>query len=107
MASTDGGKTWAKRSDVTDAPFHGDCEVGLVELAPDHLLAVTRIGFSGGSLGTRAGSCIPMTTVVPGKADRGAVLRSTAHGGTAAGRRLFATFRNRWGTFCHLWFCLA
>lgn len=99
-ASTDGGKTWAKRSDVTDAPFHGDCEVGLVELAPDHLLAVTRIGFSGGSLGNPSrfvhsydnGRTWEKATMAPFYGQRVMV-------GRLQDGRLFATFRNRWGTF--------
>lgn len=100
MASTDKGKTWTKRSDVTDAPFHGDCEVGLVELAPDHLLAATRIGFSGGALGNPSrfvhsfdnGRTWEKPIPAPFYGQRPMV-------GRLQDGRLFATFRNRWGTF--------
>lgn len=46
--SDDGGRTWSRTSLITDSPFSGDSEVGIVELEPGHLLAVTRIGFGGG-----------------------------------------------------------
>lgn len=100
MASTDGGETWTKRSDVTDAPFHGDCEVGLVERAPGHLLAVTRIGFSGGSLGNPSrvihshdnGRTWENPTMAPFYGQRPMV-------GRLQDGRFFATFRNRWGSF--------
>ena len=100
MASTDGGVTWSKRSDVTDAPFHGDCEVGLVELAPDHLLAVTRVGFGGGSLGNPSrfvhshdnGRTWGKPSPAPFYGQRTMV-------GRLQDGRLFTTFRNRWGTF--------
>ncbi|RRJ95670.1 exo-alpha-sialidase [Opitutaceae bacterium TAV4] len=49
--SDDGGKTWGRTAQLTDSPFHGDCEVGLVELAPGELLAATRIGLGGGAFG--------------------------------------------------------
>ncbi|OAM90831.1 glycoside hydrolase [Termitidicoccus mucosus] len=42
--STDGGETWGGVVSLADDPFHGDCEVGVVEHAPNQLLAVTRIG---------------------------------------------------------------
>lgn len=45
------GKTWDRESILSDDPYHGDCEVGLVELEPDHLLAITRIGYAGGADG--------------------------------------------------------
>ena len=49
--STDGGKTWAPRAMLSEAPYHGDSEVGLVEVEPGQLWAVTRSGFAGGKLG--------------------------------------------------------
>tara|TARA_R110002050_G_scaffold173259_1_gene305407 strand:+ start:1486 stop:2634 length:1149 start_codon:yes stop_codon:yes gene_type:complete len=43
VLSHDGGSTW-NTSPLADDPFHGDCEVGVVEYSPNNLLAVTRIG---------------------------------------------------------------
>ena len=45
VGSSDGGTTWQPVGPVTDAPYHGDCEVGMVELERGHLLAMTRVGF--------------------------------------------------------------
>ncbi len=99
MASTDGGKTWGKRADVTDSPFHGDSEVGLVELAADHLLAVTRVGFGGGRFGNPSrfvhsfdnGRTWEKPVPAPFYGQRTMV-------GRLADGRLFTTYRNRWGT---------
>jgi hypothetical protein len=49
--SFDQGKTWSQVAPVADSPLHGDCEVGVVELEPGHLLAATRIGDGGGRYG--------------------------------------------------------
>jgi len=46
--SDDGGKSWSRKAIVSEDPHQGDCEVGLVELAPGRLMAVTRVGFGGG-----------------------------------------------------------
>ncbi len=46
--SEDGGESWKEAVTLADSPFHGDCEVGIVEYAPEKLLAVTRIGHGGG-----------------------------------------------------------
>ena len=37
--SDDRGRTWNRTATVSDDPFHGDSEVGIVELEPGHLLA--------------------------------------------------------------------
>ena len=49
--SDDRGQTWKRSATVSDDPFHGDSEVGIVELEPGHLLAVTRVGFGNGIYG--------------------------------------------------------
>ena len=49
--SDDGGKTWERTSVLSDSPYHGDCEVGIVEMEPGHLMAATRIGFGNGQFG--------------------------------------------------------
>lgn len=51
VRSLDGGKTWEEPVILADSPFHGDCEVGLAEITPDTLLAVTRIGLGNGAYG--------------------------------------------------------
>lgn len=48
IRSLDSGKTWGDPTIIVDSPFHGDCEVGVVEYALDKLLAITRIGHGGG-----------------------------------------------------------
>lgn len=44
VLSHDGGETWSHVVPLADDPFHGDCEVGVVEHAPGELIAITRIG---------------------------------------------------------------
>jgi hypothetical protein len=51
VASVDGGRTWAPRGILSDDPFHSDGEVGLLELRPGRLMALSRIGYSGGNAG--------------------------------------------------------
>jgi hypothetical protein len=51
VASVDGGRTWTPRGVLSDDPFHSDAEVGLLELRPGRLMALSRIGFAGGSAG--------------------------------------------------------
>lgn len=51
VLSEDGGWSWKRTAPISDSPFHGDCEVGIVELEPGHLLAVTRIGLNNGGFG--------------------------------------------------------
>jgi hypothetical protein len=99
MASEDDGKTWSKRSDLTSDPFHGDCEVGLVEFQPGHLLAVTRIGFGGGQFGQPSrlvqshdgGRTWGEPGLMPAYMQR-------AHINRLQSGRLFITYRNRWGS---------
>ena len=97
--SDDGGTSWTRSSLITDAPFQGDCEVGLVELEPNHLLAVTRIGFGGGRFGQPSrfvhsydgGTTWETPTLAPFYGQR-TVVRKLRSG------KLLVTFRNRWGT---------
>ena len=42
--SDDGGKSWARRSFLSDDPLYQDCEVGIVEPSPGRLLSVSRCG---------------------------------------------------------------
>ena len=97
--SDDGGRSWTRTSLVTDAPFHGDCEVGVVELGPNHLLAVTRIGFGGGRYGQPSrfihsydgGRNWEPPILAPIYGQR-VIVRKLQSG------NLLATYRNRWGT---------
>ncbi len=97
--SDDGGKSWERTSLITDAPFQSDCETGVVELEPGHLLAVTRIGFGGGRFGQPSrfvhsydgGRTWEHPTLSPIYGQR-VIVRMLRSG------RLLATYRNRWGT---------
>jgi len=97
--SDDRGKTWTRTSSVTDAPFHGDCEVGFVELDPGHLLAVTRIGYAGQWSGSPSrfvhsydyGRTWQPPELAPIYAQRTAVAQ-------LASGRLLVTYRNASGT---------
>jgi hypothetical protein len=99
VVSTDGGRTWERRSSISDDPLQGDCEVGLVELAPGKLLAVTRIGFGNAQFGQPSrfiysddgGHTWGRHTLSPIYGQRTAVhkLRSG---------KLLVTYRNWWGT---------
>ena len=97
--SDDRGKTWTRTSPVTDAPFHGDCEVGLVELEPGHLIAVTRIGYAGQWSGSPSrfvhsrdyGRTWEKPVLAPIYAQRPIVAK-------LASGKLLATFRNASGT---------
>ena len=99
MASTDGGKTWAPRAMLSEAPYHSDAEVGLVEVEPGQLWAATRIGFAGGKLGqpsrlfrsSDGGHTWDKGSLMPIYGQR-TVVRKLASG------RLLVTYRNRWGT---------
>lgn len=99
VASTDGGRTWTPRALVADGPYHGDCEVGTVEVEPGHLLAVTRIGFCGGRLGqpsrivrSRDGGRTWGTPELSPIYGQRTVVRKLRSG------KLLVTYRNRWGT---------
>jgi hypothetical protein len=97
--SDDGGATWGRPTWVTDSPYHGDCEVGLVETAPGELMAVTRIGLGNGQFGNPSrlvfsedgGRTWPRVETAPFYAQRPHVRR------LQSGRYL-VTYRNRWGT---------
>ena len=101
VGSTDGGRTWQARGVVTDAPYHGDCEVGMVELEPGHLLAMTRVGFGGGKFGQPSrlvhsydsGRTWSEPTLTPVYGQR-TMLHRLQSG------KLLVTYRNRWGTPC-------
>ena len=101
VASTDGGRTWQARGVVTDAPYHGDCEVGMVELEPGHLLAMTRVGFGGGKFGQPSrlvrsydsGHTWSEPSLTPVYGQR-TMLHRLQSG------KLLVTYRNRWGTPC-------
>jgi len=98
VVSSDGGKTWARRSVISDDPLQGDAEVGLVEIAPKSLLAVTRIGFGGGSFGQPSrfiysednGQTWGRQTLTPIYGQRTAVHKLQSG-------KLLVTYRNYWG----------
>jgi len=97
--SDDGGKTWSRTSQVTDAPFQGDCEVGLLELEAGHVLAVTRIGYAGGWSGSPSrfvhsydfGRTWQKPVLAPIYAQRAAVAK-------LASGKLLVSYRNASGT---------
>ncbi|MDE0142822.1 MAG: sialidase family protein [Caldilineaceae bacterium] len=98
--SDDRGKTWNRTSTISDDPYHGDAEVGIVELEPGHLLAITRIGFANGVFG-QPSRLIPSydngrtwnePQLAPFYGQRTAVHRLRSG-------KLLVTYRNRWGTF--------
>ena len=101
VGSSDGGTTWAPFGPVTDAPYHGDCEVGMVELEPGHLLAMTRVGFGGGKFGQPSrlvhshdsGRTWSEPSLTPVYGQR-TMLHRLQSG------KLLVTYRNRWGTPC-------
>ena len=101
VGSSDGGRSWQALGPVTDAPYHGDCEVGLVELEPGHVLAMTRVGFGGGKFGQPSrlahsydsGRTWSEPTLTPVYGQR-TMLHRLRSG------RLLVTYRNRWGTPC-------
>jgi hypothetical protein len=97
--SDDGGKTWPRTSILSDDPLAGDCEVGIVETSPGHLLAMTRIGDGGGRFGQPSrmfesrdfGRTWGKPRLAPIYGQRTAVHRLRSG-------KLFVTFRNAWGT---------
>ena len=98
--SDDRGQTWDRTAVVSDDPYHGDAEVGIVELEPGHLLAVTRIGYGNGDYGQPsrfihsfdAGRTWGQPRLAPFYGQRTAVHRLRSG-------KLLVTYRNRWGTF--------
>lgn len=99
VLSRDGGKTWPETHWLADSPFHGDCEVGLAETAPGHLMALTRIGLGNGRFGHPSrvafsddgGRTWPRFELAPFYAQRPHVRR------LQSGKYL-VTYRNVWGT---------
>ena len=97
--SDDGGKTWTRTAVISDDPLQGDCEVGLVELAPGKLMAVSRIGFGGGNLAQ------PSRLIFSDDGGRtwGRAQLAPIYGQRTIIRRLqsgqmLVTYRNAWGT---------
>ena len=98
--SDDRGKTWTRSATISDDPYHGDAEVGIVELDPGHLLAITRIGFANGTFGQPSrlihsydnGRTWEEPQLAPFYGQRTAVHKLNSG-------KLLVTFRNRWGTF--------
>jgi hypothetical protein len=99
VVSRDGGRTWPESRWLADSPFFGDCEVGLVELAPGRLLGVTRIGLGNGMFGHPSrlvlsddnGTSWPRAVPAPFYGQRPHVRRLQSG-------RFLVTYRNSWGT---------
>src|SRR5688572_14748254 len=97
--SDDQGKTWTRTAWLADSPFHGDCEVGLAELAPGKLMAASRIGLGNGRFGHPSrllfsddnGRTWPRAEPAPFYGQR-------VHLGKLKSGKLLATYRNVWGT---------
>lgn len=97
--SDDGGKTWNRTAIISDDPLQGDCEVGLVELAPGKLMAVTRIGLSSGGFAQPSrfifsddnGKTWGRAQLAPIYAQR-PIIRKLQSG------KLLVSYRNSWGT---------
>lgn len=97
--SRDRGQTWNESAILADSPFHGDCEVGLAELAPGRLLAATRIGLGNGRFGHPSrllfsddnGKTWPRAAPAPFYGQRTHIRR------LLSGKYL-VTYRNVWGT---------
>ena len=98
--SDDRGATWNRTATISDDPFHGDAEVGLVELEPGHLLAVTRIGFANGTFGQPSrlihsydyGKTWEEPELAPFYGQRTAIHKLKSG-------NLLVSYRNRWGSF--------
>jgi hypothetical protein len=97
--SDDKGATWNRTSVLADDPLVGDCEVGCAEYAPGRLVAITRIGDTGGALGHPSrlvfsddfGRTWGKPVLAPIYAQRASVHRLRSG-------RLFVSYRNAWGT---------
>lgn len=97
--SDDRGKSWNRTAWLADSPFHGDCEVGLAELAPNKLIAASRIGLGNGRFGHPSrllysddgGRTWPRVQPAPFYGQR-------VHLGKLSSGKLLATYRNVWGT---------
>ena len=99
VISTDGGATWPITSIVGDDPHIGDCEVGVVSLDDQKLLAISRVGMGNGAFGQPSrfiyshdnGRSWEDHHLSPVYAQRPIVHQ--LHSG-----KLLVTYRNRWGT---------
>ncbi|HTO05264.1 MAG TPA: sialidase family protein, partial [Opitutus sp.] len=97
--SDDGGKTWPRSTWLADSPFHGDCEVGLAEVAPGKIVAASRIGLGNARFGHPSrlhfssdyGRTWEKPKIAPFYGQR-------VHLGKLQSGKLLATFRNVWGT---------
>lgn len=97
--SDDKGVTWNRTAIISDDPLQGDCETGVVELAPNNLLAMTRIGLGGGQFAQPSrmiysrdnGKTWDDKRLSPIYGHR-VIVRKLQSG------KLLATFRNHWGT---------
>jgi hypothetical protein len=99
VLSRDSGKSWNESVVLTDDPFHSDCEVGLAELEPGHLIAVTRVGYGNGRYGQ------PSRLVYSedygqtwGKPIMAPFYGQRPHVGKLKSGKLLVTYRNVWGT---------
>jgi hypothetical protein len=96
--SRDGGKTWPETHWLADSPFSGDCEVGLAELSPEKLMAVSRIGLGNAQFGHPSrilfsednGLTWPKAVTAPFYAQR-------PHVGRLQSGKYLVTYRNYWG----------
>lgn len=99
VLSYDGGDSWEHIVPLADDPYHGDCEVGTVDLGNDRLMAITRIGFGNGKfcqpsrivLSEDGGESWQNPRLTPFYAQR-PIIRKLSSG------KLFLHYRNRWGT---------
>ena len=99
--SDDGGKSWDRTATVSDDPYHGDSEVGIVELEPGHPSGLSPESDSVTvALASPAASFTAMTTAEHGRMPKLAPFngqRTAVH--KLRSGKLLVTYRNRWGTF--------
>lgn len=97
--SDDKGKTWSRTALLADDPLWGDCEVGIVEMSPNNLMAMTRVGLGAGRFGQPSrylfsrdnGRTWGDSTLGPIYGQR-TIVKKLQSG------KLLATYRNSWGT---------
>lgn len=97
--SDDKGKTWTRTVPLADDPLVGDCEVGIAEITPGHIIAITRIGDGGSSFGQPSrivhsydfGKTWTKPQLSPIYGHRAIV-------GQLASGKMLVTYRNAWGT---------
>lgn len=98
--SDDQGRSWSRSAWLADSPFHGDCEVGLAELAPGKLIAATRIGLGNGRFGHPSRLLFSDDNGLTWSRARTAPFYGQRiHINKLRSGRLLATFRNVWGSF--------